>query len=100
MHDWLVGLVLEVAVPSTAEVWSWPRVHLVEFLLSRANLDTSIDAIGGKWAGALDVPFIEDSLLDLWFTADEVVETFGAYEKISYYYAWSGSQMYTPGLAR
>ena len=77
MHDRLVGLVLEVAVPATAEVRRWPCVHLVELLFSRANLDTSIDAVGSKRTGTLDVPFVEDSLLDVWITTDEVIETLG-----------------------
>ena len=77
MHDWLVGLILKVAVPSAAEVWSWPRVHLIELLLGWANLDTGIDTVGGKWAGTLNVPLVEDSLLDFWLTTDKVIETLG-----------------------
>lgn len=79
MHDGLVGLVLEVAIPATLEVWRGPALHLAKLLLSWANLDTRIDAIGRKRACALDVPLIEDPLLDFWHTTDEVVEALGAY---------------------
>jgi hypothetical protein len=77
VHDWLVGLVLEIAVPTTLEVWSRPRLHLFQLLFSRANLDTSFDAISGKRSCALDVPFIENCFLNFRNTTDEVVETFG-----------------------
>lgn len=46
VHDWLVGLVLEVALPSRAELLAWPAVHLPELLFIRSYLDTSINAIG------------------------------------------------------
>lgn len=75
VHHWLVRFILEVAVPSTSEMRGWPRVHLLQFLLSRANLHTSVNAIGSKWASALEVPLIKDSLLNFRHASSEVVET-------------------------
>jgi hypothetical protein len=77
MHNRLVGFILEVAVPAALEVWSRPRLHLFQLLFSWTNLDTSIDAIGGKWSCALDVPFIENCFLNFRDTTNKVVETFG-----------------------
>jgi hypothetical protein len=74
MHDRLVRLVLEVAVPTRAEFVHWPRVHLLELLLRGANLDTGFDAVGGKRTSAIDVPLLEDLVLRLLIAADEVVE--------------------------
>lgn len=49
MHDWLVGLVLEVAVPSRPEpaARSWPVIHLPKFFLGRPDLDTGLNTVGG-----------------------------------------------------
>jgi hypothetical protein len=77
MHDRLVGLVLEIAVPATLEVRSRPRLHLFQLLLSWTNFDTSVDAIGGERSCAFDIPFIKDSFLNFRHTTDEVIETFG-----------------------
>ena len=77
MHDRLVRLILKVAVPATLEMWSRPLFHLIQFFLGRAYLDAGFDAIGGEWARALKVPFIEDRFLDFRYTADKVVETLG-----------------------
>lgn len=74
MHDWLIGLVLEVRIPSRAELWAWPRVHHLEFLLSGSDLNTSFDTIGGEWTSAVDVPLLEDTLLDRRVTTNKVVE--------------------------
>ncbi len=79
MHDWLVRLVLEVAVPSTSEVWSRPCVHLFELVLSRSNLNTSINAISCERASAFDIPFIEDAFLRFRVTTNKVVETLRVY---------------------
>jgi hypothetical protein len=76
MHHRLIGLILEIAVPSRPEMWSWPTIHLLEFFLGWSDLDTGIDAVGGEGPCSFEVPFIEDSLLDFWNTACEVVETF------------------------
>ena len=78
VHNWLVGLVLEVAVPATSEVWGWPRLHLLELLLSRADLDTGFNTIGGKRASTLEVPFIKDAFLDLRLASDKVIKTLSA----------------------
>jgi hypothetical protein len=51
MHDWLVGLVFEVAIPSGTELWTRPSVHLLEFVLGRTDLDASLDTVGGKRSG-------------------------------------------------
>lgn len=76
VHDGLVGLVFEVRVPARAELLAWPAVHHVEFFLSRSDLDTSLDTVGGEWASAVDIPLLEDLLLDLGVATDEVVERF------------------------
>jgi len=77
MHDWLVGLVLEVAVPATAKLWAGPAVHLFELLFGGTNLDASLDTVGGKRTSAVDIPLIENLLLNRWVAADEIVECFG-----------------------
>jgi len=74
MHDRLVWLVLEVAVPARAELVHWPAVHLLELLLCWADLDAGFDTIRGQWASAIDVPLIEDLFLSLLVTSDEVIE--------------------------
>jgi hypothetical protein len=74
MHNRLVRLVLEVAVPTTPEVWSRPLLHLSEFLFSRPDLDTGLDAIGGKRSSTFDVPFVKDCFLNFRNTSDEVIE--------------------------
>jgi hypothetical protein len=78
MHHWLVGLILEIAVPPRPEVGSWPTIHFFEFFLSWPDLYTGIDAIGGEGTCSLEIPFIEDFLLDFWDTAGEVIKTFGS----------------------
>ncbi len=79
MHNRFVRFVLKVAVPTTLKVWSRPLLHLLQFLLSRPNLDTSFNSISCERASALDVPFVEDCFLDFWDSADEVVEALGVY---------------------
>jgi hypothetical protein len=74
VHDRLVGLVLEVRVPTRAELGARPAVHLLELLLSRADLNTSINAVGGKRTSAVDLPLLKDLLLDLGITTDEIIE--------------------------
>ena len=74
VHDGLVGLVLEVAVPATPELWAGPAVHLCEFLFGGANFDASLDTVGGKRTSAVDVPLIEDFLLNCWIAANKVVK--------------------------
>jgi hypothetical protein len=76
MHHWLVRLVLEVAVPAGAELWTRPLVHHLEFIFSRADLDTSINAIGRKRASTVDVPLLEDAFLSGGVATRKVVERF------------------------
>lgn len=77
VHHWLVGLVLEIAIPTRAELAAWPGVDLLHLLLGRSSLDTGLDAVGGKRTSAVDVPLREDLLLDLLVATDEVVERVG-----------------------
>jgi hypothetical protein len=74
VHDGLVRLVLEVAVPAGSELWAWPLVHDSELLLCGADFDTGFDTVGGKRACAIDVPLVEDFLLNLRVTTGKVVE--------------------------
>lgn len=74
VHNGLVGLVLEVAVPSTAEFWARPFVHHGKLFLSGADLNTSFDAVGGKGPGAVDIPLLEHGLLDFRISTHEVVK--------------------------
>jgi len=74
VHDWLVWLVLEVAVPTRSELLAWPAVHLLEFLFRWSDLHTSLDTICSQWASAVDVPLLKDLLLSLWITTDKVVK--------------------------
>lgn len=77
MHNRLVGLVLEIAVPSTLEIGGRPGPHLCQLLLRWSDLHTSIDTIGGQWTCSAKIPLLEDLLLDLGIATDEVVEGFG-----------------------
>jgi hypothetical protein len=75
MHHWLVWLVLEVTIPTArAEVGCGPRLHLLELLFGWASLDTGVNAVGGQWSRTLDIPLIEDPLLNFWVTPDKVIE--------------------------
>lgn len=74
VHDGLVGLLLEVTIPAGPEFWARPAVHAVKFLLGGTNLDTSIDAVGGKWAGAVDVPLLKHLLLHGCVSTHKVVK--------------------------
>jgi hypothetical protein len=74
VHNWLVGLVLEVAVPARPEFWARPLVHHCELFLCRADLDTCFDTVGGEGTSAVDVPLLENLLLGRWITAGKVVE--------------------------
>lgn len=102
MHDRLVRFVLEVALPAISELMRWPALHLFEFFICWADLDTSINAVGGKRAGAFEVPFVEHLLLDFGDATDEVVEALGFYEAtISMLEIYRMDQSYyLPGLAR
>lgn len=76
VHDRLVWLVLEVAIPSASglEVGRGPGLHLCQFFLSRTDLHTSLNAIGRERTSALEVPFFIDLLLDFRVATNEVVE--------------------------
>ena len=71
MHDRLVRLLLEVAVPAGTE---FLHVVLGKLLLGRSDFDTSVDPVGGKWARAIDLPLVIDLLLSCWVTPDKVIE--------------------------
>jgi len=77
MHNRLIRLILKVAIPTTLKVWRRPLFHLLEFLFRRTNLDTRFNSISSERTRTFEVPFVEDSFLDLGNTADEVVETLG-----------------------
>lgn len=63
MHNRLVRLVLEVRLPALSEMRRRPPLEVLELLLSRSDLDTSLNAVGGKGSSALLVPLIKDALL-------------------------------------
>lgn len=71
MHYRLVKLVLEVVVPARAELL---HVILLQFLLSRSHLDTSLNAISSQRASAISVPLAEHPLLSLRIAPDEIVK--------------------------
>lgn len=77
MHDWLVGLVLEITVPTTSESFCGPCFHRLELFLGRSNLDAGVNAVGGEWSRAFDVPLVEGRFLDGRVAADEVIKTLG-----------------------
>lgn len=60
VHDGLVGLVLEVRLPSVGEVGSGPALKVPELLLCGTDLDTSVNAVGGERASSLEVPLVKD----------------------------------------
>jgi hypothetical protein len=74
MHDGLVRLVLEVAIPARAEFWAGPLIHHVELCFSRADFDTSFNTVGGKWASAIDVPLVEYAFLNRRVATSKVIE--------------------------
>lgn len=76
VHNWLVRLVLEVAIPARSEFWARPLVHHSELFLCGADLDASFDTVSGKRSCAIKVPLIENLLLDLRITTDKIVEGF------------------------
>lgn len=76
MHNGLVGLVLEVAVPATPEFWTRPLVHNGELFLSGADLHTGFNAVGRERASAVDIPLLEHLLLDLGIATHEIVKRF------------------------
>jgi hypothetical protein len=63
MHNRLVRLVLEVRLPALGEMRRRPPLEVLELLLSRSDLDTSLNAVGGKGPCTTLVPLIKDALL-------------------------------------
>jgi hypothetical protein len=74
MHYRLVRLILEIAIPTRSELGTWPAIHHLELFLSRTDLNTSFNAVGRKWTGTVDVPLLENSLLDCRITTCKVVK--------------------------
>jgi hypothetical protein len=75
MHNGLIGLILEIAVPTTPEMWGRPGIHLSEFLLSWTNFHTCVDAIGSQRTCALNIPLIKNFLLHFRYATNKVIET-------------------------
>ena len=71
MHDRLIRLVLEVAVPAGTELL---HVILSQLLLGGSNLHASLNTIGSQWSGSIDIPFVLELLLHLRIIPDEVIE--------------------------
>ena len=74
MHDWLVRLLLEIAVPAGTEFF---HVVLGQLLIGRPDLNASFDPIGGKWTGTIELPLVIHLLLNLRITSDEVIKALG-----------------------
>jgi hypothetical protein len=55
MHDRLVRLVLEVAVPARAELGARPAIHHLQLFFGRTDLDAGFDTVRGERAGSLEV---------------------------------------------
>lgn len=79
VHDRLIRLVFEIAVPTGTELWAVIVVHLLELLLRRTDLNTGINTVRGKWSGAVEVPLVEYLLLHTRSITDEVIEALGAW---------------------
>lgn len=74
MHNRLIRLILEVAVPPAPKLWERPVVHLLKFLLGRTDLDTSLNAIRSERSSAINVPLVEHGLLHLLVATRKVIE--------------------------
>ncbi len=74
MHDRLVRLLLEVAVPAGTE---FLHVVLGQLLLGWPDLDASFNAIGGKWTSAIGLPLVIYLLLNLRITSEEIIKALG-----------------------
>jgi hypothetical protein len=62
MHNRLVRLVLEVRLPTLGEVRRRPPLKVLELLLGRSDLDTSLNAVCSKRPSTLLMPFIKYAL--------------------------------------
>lgn len=74
VHHWLIWFVLEVRIPPTTKLRGWPLLHILKFLFRGSNLDSSINAVGCQWTGALDIPFLEHLFLDFRISSNEIIE--------------------------
>ena len=74
MHDRLVRLVFEVAVPSRFERTERSLFNLLDFFLCGPKLDAGFNTVGGERASAISVPLGKDLLLDCRVSTDEVVK--------------------------
>lgn len=74
VHDRLIRLLLEIAVPTRTELL---HVILAQLLLGRPNLDTSVNAISSKWTSTIDIPLVEHPFLNLRITTYEVIKALG-----------------------
>lgn len=75
VHHWLVGLVLEITLPSVFEVRSWPCLKLPQLLSSWAHFDTGLNAVGCERSSSLLVPLVKD----LWNRVSGWVEKLGVF---------------------
>ena len=73
VHHRLVGLILEIRVPATAELGA----HLSQLLLGWADLDASLDTVGRQRPTACRAPLVKYLLLHPRVTAGKVVEGLG-----------------------
>jgi hypothetical protein len=76
MHNRLIRLILEIAIPASPKLLARPAIHHIELFLRRPDLDTSFNTIRGERTRAVDVPLLEDLFLDFGVAADKVVEGF------------------------
>lgn len=74
VHDWLVGLVFEVAVPARAELLAGPAVHHLELFFGWTDLDSSLDPVCRQWTCSVDIPLLEYRFLHLGITTHKVVK--------------------------
>ena len=74
MHDGLIRLVLEVGLIAIHKVRGRPALHLLKFLLSRSDLHSCINAIGGQRTSSFGSPFIVDLLLDFRISPNKVIK--------------------------
>lgn len=74
MHDRFVGLLFEVTIPAGTELL---HVVLGQLFLGRPDLDTGLDAIGGKWTGTVELPLVINLLLNFRIPSDEVIKALG-----------------------
>lgn len=74
MHHRLVRLVLEIRLVSIDKVRGRPLLELIELLLRRTDLDSSLDAVRRQRPSPLDIPLLVHLLLHLRIAPDEVVK--------------------------